>query len=60
MKVYKYIHTRRGYDGTWFEDRGIVFASNEVTARARVMDEHCFEGEIIMLEETYIVSFSKF
>ena len=59
MKVYKYIHTRRGYDGTWFEDRGIVFAPNEVTAKTRVMYEHCFEGEIIMLEETYVVSFSK-
>lgn len=60
MKVYKYIHTRRGYDGTWFEDRGIVFAPNEVTAKTRVMNEHYFEGEVIMLEETYVVSFSKF
>ena len=59
MKVYKYIYTRRGYDGTWFEDRGIVFAPNEVTAKTRVMDEHCFEGEVILLEETYVVSFSK-
>lgn len=59
MNVYKYIHIRRGYDGTWFEDRGIVFAPNEVTAKTRVMDEHCFEGEVILLEETYVVSFSK-
>ena len=56
MKIYKYIHCRRGCDGTWFEDRGIVFASDEETARKRVMDEHCFEGEVIMLEETYVVS----
>ena len=59
MKIYKYIHCRRGYDGTWFEDRGIVFAPDEDTARERVMDEHYFEGEVIMLEETYVVSFSK-
>lgn len=60
MKIYKYIYVRRGYESTWFEDRGIVFAPDEETAKERVMDEHYFDGEIIMLEETYVVSFSKF
>ena len=60
MKIYKYIYVRRGYSGPWFEDRGIVFAPDEKTAKEKIMDEHCFEGEVIMLEETYIVSFSRF
>ena len=60
MKVYKYIHCRKShYDEKWFEDRGIVFAPNEEIARKRVMEEHFFEGSIIMLKETHVISLEK-
>lgn len=55
MKVYKYTHRRRGYDMSLFEENGIVFAQDEMTAKDRIMDEYWNDGEVIMLEETYVI-----
>lgn len=55
MHVYKYELNGVGYGGTWFEDNGIVFAPNETIARDRVLAEHWGQGDVVMLEEVYVI-----